>query len=250
MTNQSLLVLAVLAVGVLHTMVPDHWAPIALLARQHGWSRVRTARTAAVAGVGHTISTLLIAILVWTAGAVLAVRFGHIVSVVSSISLIGFGAWIALASLREIGTAHHSHGHSHFAHAHSHRHTSGEEHSHWHEHHQSDWHSLDGHLALSSIHEHEHKTSPRTALLVILGSSPMVEGIPAFFGASRYGIGLLGVMAVVFAASTIATYVILCLASASGLQRLNLGRFEEYGEVISGMFIAVLGLIFVIWPFA
>lgn len=85
-------------------------------------------------------------------------------------------------------------------------------------------------------------------MLLILGSSPMVEGIPAFFAASRYGIGLLAIMAVLFAASTIATYVILCVASASGMQRVNLGRFEEYGEVISGSFIALIGIVFLIWP--
>lgn len=78
----------------------------------------------------------------------------------------------------------------------------------------------------------------------------MVEGIPAFFAASRYGIGLLGIMAIMFAASTIATYVILCLVSARGLERFSLGRFEKYGEIISGSFIAVLGIVFLIWPIA
>ena len=38
--------------------------------------------------------------------------------------------------------------------------------------------------------------------------------------------------------------------TASGMQRLNPGRFEEYVEVISGAFIAVLGVAFPIWPFA
>jgi hypothetical protein len=34
-------------------------------------------------------------------------------------------------------------------------------------------------------HSHTHKTTARTALLLILGSSPMVEGIPAFFVAGK-----------------------------------------------------------------
>jgi hypothetical protein len=61
----------------------------------------------------------------------------------------------------------------------------------------------------------------------------MVEGIPAFFAASRFGFGLIVAMSVVFAASTIATYVVLSVYSASGLQRLKLGPLERYGEVIS-----------------
>jgi hypothetical protein len=86
------------------------------------------------------------------------------------------------------------------------------------------------------------------ALLLILGSSPMVEGVPAFFAASRYGIAVIALMAVVFAISTIATYVVLCVYSAAGLQRVSLGPFERYGEVISGVFIALVGIVFWLWP--
>lgn len=249
MSNQALLlVVAAVAVGVFHTMVPDHWAPIALLARQHGWSRARTARTAAVAGIGHTVSTLIIAVVLWAAGAVLAVRFGYEVSLMSSAGLIGFGAWIAIGSLREMKQHDDGNGHSHFAHTHAHRHAGGLEHRHWHEHHEEEWHAVDGNLAVAPAHDHEHATSSRTALLLILGSSPMVEGIPAFFAAGHYGAGLLAIMAALFALSTIVTYVVFCVASASGMQRLNLGRFEEYGEVVSGSFIALLGAVFLLWP--
>jgi hypothetical protein len=72
----------------------------------------------------------------------------------------------------------------------------------------------------------------------------MVEGIPAFFAAVRYGPWLLATMAVVFAASTILTYVGLCVSSLRGLRGINLGPLEKYGEVLSGSFIAVLGFIF------
>jgi hypothetical protein len=98
------------------------------------------------------------------------------------------------------------------------------------------------------LHEHQHKTSARTALLLILGSSPMVEGIPAFFAAGKYGIGLIIVMSFVFAISTIATYVLLCVYSTAGLQRVRLGAFERYGEVLSGAFIALVGVAFWVWP--
>jgi len=76
----------------------------------------------------------------------------------------------------------------------------------------------------------------------------MVEGIPAFFAASRYGLALIVVMSLVFAVSTIATYVALCVSSTAGLQRVRFGAVERYGEVLSGVFIAVVGLAFWIWP--
>jgi ABC-type nickel/cobalt efflux system permease component RcnA len=76
----------------------------------------------------------------------------------------------------------------------------------------------------------------------------MVEGIPAFFAASKYGFSLILVMSLVFGASTIVTYVVLCVYSTVGLQRIHLGSFERYGEVLSGALIALVGLAFWAWP--
>jgi hypothetical protein len=216
---EVLLVAAVGAVGVLHTMVPDHWAPIALIARQQRWSRRETARAALQAGTGHVVSTLLIGLAVWIAGVAFATRFGQMVSTLSSIALIAFGGWIAVSSWRELragGGHHHDHDHDH-------------DHD-------------DAKRAVTS------KRSTRTALLLILGSSPMIEGIPAFFAAVKYGPALIAVMAVVFAISTIATYVVLCVSSTEGLQRMRFGKFEQYGEVLSGTFIALVGIVFLAFP--
>ena len=246
-SSTYLLVAAVALVGVLHTLVPDHWAPIAVLARQRGWSAWQTAKAAAIAGAGHAVSTLIIAAIVWLGGLALAAHYGHLLGTMSSLALIGFGGWIALASLREIHG--YDRGHAHFGHAHAHRHPDGVEHRHWHDHDESDWHQADGNLALQQPrHEHRHETSSRTALLLIVGSSPMIEGIPAFFAAARFGAGLLVIMGFVFTACTITTYVVVSVASARGMQKVSLGSVERYGEVLSGTFIAILGVVFLVFP--
>jgi nickel/cobalt transporter (NicO) family protein len=382
---QLLLIGAVAAIGVLHTIVPDHWVPITLIARQRGWSKSETALAALQAGLGHVLSTLLIAAVVWLAGVAVASRFSHVVDTAASIALIAFGSWVAVSAWRELrGGAGHGHGHGHahdhaaeggvhgpelrriatdhgevalsiheagvpprfrltgahadaveietlrpdgarqlfrcadhgaywesidpipephafdimltidhgghahicetrFAeqehgqddgqhlpqeaahdplyaplrgdtalltrHAHLHRHGRGAAHMHWHDHFPETAHPL---AAISAAeppqHAHRHRTSARTALLLILGSSPMVEGIPAFFAAGQYGIGLVVAMALVFALGTTATYVLLCVLSTAGLQRVRLGAFERYGEVLSGAFIALVGVAFWFWP--
>jgi hypothetical protein len=390
-----LLVLSVAVVGVLHTVVPDHWVPITLLARQRGWSKAETARAALQAGTGHVVTTLIIGLVVWAAGVTFATRFGHIVDTAASVALVAFGGWIGISAWRELrngrGHAHshgglfgshhhhgehdnhalasgsihgpereridtghgmaelsifedgvpprfrftgpavdwvrvetlrenntrqsfafanrgsywesldeipephgfeitvalghgqhdhtyetrfteHAHGHEHghdhrgddagydplyaplrdvavlTRHAHAHRH-GALVHVHWHDHENSTAHDVTAETeTVPPLHAHKHKTSARTALLLILGSSPMVEGIPAFFAASRYGAALIVLMAIVFAASTIITYVVLCVYSAAGLQRVTLGPLERYGEVISGMFIALVGVVFWLWP--
>ena len=387
-----LLVFSVAVVGVLHTLVPDHWLPITLMARQRGWSKGETAKAALTAGTGHVVTTLIIGLVVWAAGVAVATRFGHWVDTIASLALVGFGGWIAVSAWRElhrgeghghshgglygghqqgddhrddpgsvhgpelqrIDTAHgiaalsifedgipprfrftgsavdwvraetireggerqffafakrgnywesldeipephgfevtvtlgrgdhdhaytvrfsehkHEHGHDHghhhdkpdddplYAplqgaavlahHAHAHRH-GGIVHAHQHDHDADTVHEVTAQIVTSPpLHQHKHKTSARMALLLILGSSPMVEGIPAFFAASRYGIAVIALMAIVFAISTIGTYVLLCVYSAAGLQRVKLGPFERYGEVISGVFIALVGVVFWLWP--
>jgi nickel/cobalt transporter (NicO) family protein len=115
---QLLLVGAVAAVGVLHTIVPDHWVPVTLIARQRGWSKGETARASFQAGVGHVLSTLLIAAVVWLAGMAVAERFGRAVDGASSLALVAFGGWIAVAVWRELHRGSHGdqHGHGHVDH--------------------------------------------------------------------------------------------------------------------------------------
>lgn len=390
---QLILIGAVGAVGVLHTIVPDHWVPIALIARQRGWARRETVRASLLAGIGHVGSTLLIAAVVWIAGVAFATRFGKLADTVTSLALIGFGGWIAFGALREMhegGRPDHAHGRGHgqdFSHAgsgadalhgqeqqrfmtaegelrlsifeggtpahfrlsglpidiarvetvredgerqlfrfenrdgywqsieevrephqfavsvmidhrgqghsfegefighgqgpdghehvedheggsehdklhlaekgtaiaarhsHLHRHGAGVVHAHWHDHDRDTLHAVLQEMGSAPpLHDHEHRTPARTALLLILGSSPMVEGIPAFFAASKYGFRLIVVMAAVFGVSTIAVYVLLCVYSTEGLRRVSFGAVERYGEVLSGAFIALVGLIFWIFP--
>jgi hypothetical protein len=380
-----LLIGAVAAVGVLHTVVPDHWVPIMVIARQQGWSRAEVARAALVAGTGHTVSTLLIGVIVWIAGVAFATRFGNLVSTVASLALIALGAWIAIASLRDLRRGSHGHTHRHgpaplrgsapdlaasgfhgaelariatghdllelsifeargapphfrllghsgdrvwldtkriggaaqrFAfvnrgeywesldeipephtfdvtvsvahenhvhsydtafvehhhdgrahagddglyvssspgaavltkHVHPHRHGRSSVHVHLHDHGPDTWHPDPLTPSDPPVHEHRHRRPMRTTLLVVLGSSPMIEGIPAFFAAGKYGTGLIAVMAVVFALTTIATYTVLCVSSVAGLQRVKLGPLERYGEVLSGTFVAAIGLWFLVFP--
>lgn len=202
----ALLIGAVIAVGFLHTLVPDHWLPIAVIARQRRWTRARTAGAAAVAGMGHIVSTLAIAVAVWLGGVALGLRLGNAVSILAGVALVVFGAWIAVAAWREARTG------------------------------------------VVQSAQRGRRTS--ATLLIILGSSPMVEGIPAFFAAARFGAGLLAAMAACFAVSTIATYVALCVASHAALGALSLGPLERYGEVISGAVVAVVGVVFLVWSSA
>ncbi len=207
-----LLIGAVALVGILHTVVPDHWGPIVLLARQEHWPSRKLVRVALGAGAGHVVSTLLIGFVMWIAGVAVAQRYGTLVSRISSLGLILFGGWMLFSAWRELAG------------------------------------STGKHQSKILRDSPSSSRSRAMALILVLGSSPMIEGLPAFFAAGRYGLWLLGVMAGVFAVSTIATYVVMCVYASRSLHQVRTHAFERYGEVLSGGFIVLLGLIFLIWP--
>src|SRR5271168_2424127 len=160
---ELLLVGGVAAVGVLHTMVPDHWMPIAILARQRGWSRAETALASAQAGIGHVGSTLLIGLAAWAGGVALAGQFGAVVDVASSLALVGFGAWIAFASLAELRrSGPEVHAHSHASAPHQHHGEFGHDHGFGRHRHEAEWaadplyRSVGGDVAALTRHIHRH----------------------------------------------------------------------------------------------
>jgi putative Mn2+ efflux pump MntP len=201
-----LLLAAVAIIGVLHTIVPDHWAPISVVARQQRWTLRQTAWTAAGAGLGHTLSTLAIGAIAWIVGVVAAQRYSHYVNIASGIALIVFGLWIAISALREA------------------RESQAE--------------------LESEVVAEAKKIATRTSIMLVLGSSPSVEALPTFFAAAKFGVWAEVALAIVFAATTIGTYVVTCVLSAAGLEKLRLTALERYGEVISGGFVALVGAIF------
>jgi ABC-type nickel/cobalt efflux system permease component RcnA len=186
-------------------------------------------------------STLALGALLWVVGATFAVRYARGVDLAAGVGLVGFGLWIAYGGWRELREHDgHSHAYERVGHAHPHVHEDGTRHVHWHDHDVRDLHpDADG---AAILHAHDHAIAGRTALLLVLGSSPMVEGIPAFFAASPYGAPLLATMAAVFASATVLTYVATCAAGIGGLQRISFGPLERYGEVLSGLFVALVGV--------
>jgi hypothetical protein len=70
---------------------------------------------------------------------------------------------------------------------------------------------------------------------------------PEIHAADREHILFLCTHNVVFTIATTATYVALCVTSSAAAERVHLGPLERYGEVLSGAFIAVVGVVFLFW---
>jgi hypothetical protein len=136
LTSVPLLLAAAAGVGLAHSILPDHWVPLAVLARANRWSLARTAKVSFLASLGHVGLSLALGVVLATAGLalrrVVVADEGGLVGGVLVLTGLGFLVWALLTRGR--GHAHgHEHGHSH-DHNHSHDHAHDPAHPHAHPH--------------------------------------------------------------------------------------------------------------------
>jgi len=223
-----ILVAAAATTGLVHTLIgPDHYLPFIMMSRARGWSLPRTLTITVLCGVGHVLSSVVLG-LVGVAAGVLLARLAWIEGVrgqVAAWALVGFGVVYALWGLWRIRTGR--------THTHSHPHPTGAEHAHEHAH-------VDEHS-----HAHPDPAKPITpwVLFVIFVMGPCEVLIPqVMYPAAREDYGLLVMVTVAFAVTTIGTMTAVVAAAALGLRQLRLGFAEKYVHVIAGSVIAASGL--------
>ncbi|MCB9563960.1 MAG: hypothetical protein H6708_26490 [Kofleriaceae bacterium] len=223
------LVVAAVSVGSLHSLAPDHWLPIAAVGRAQGWSTSRTARIAALCGVGHVTVSLLLGLLGLLGGLTVAHGVGARSAQVSAILLIGFGttyaAWGLRGALRRrLHDQAHARGHVH-------------DHDHAHDAHH---------------HRHHHAADPsRTTvwtLFLVYCADPCVAVIPILFAAAPLPRLATGGVVVAYEAATIGTMVILAAVARAGAGALRGAWIDRWVHsaagasiVVTGVAVAVLG---------
>ena len=229
MNSAFALILAAAGVGFGHAVLPDHWAPLAVLARtrRDPLSRV-VRRSLAAAGTHVALSLLLGAVLI-------AVGLGFRGTVLRYEDYVVGGLLLATGAvflILELTGRGHGHGHE-SEHGHSHGGT-GNGHSHDHTH----------------PHAHDHAPSNRpgrlqaaAALAVPFGAaaSPDLTILPVFLAASALGAATAVGSLVVFAGVTMATIVGLTVAASLGVARLTGPWIERRANLLTAGTLLVFG---------
>ena len=226
MNSAFALVLAAAGVGFGHAVLPDHWAPLAVLSRTRKDPLRRVVRRSlAAAGTHVALSLLLGAILI-----AVGLRFrGTVVRyedyVVGGL-LLATGAVFLVLELTGRG-----HGHSH-THDHSHDHQHGHAHDHGHSHTHHD-HAPSGGGRIQSA----------AALAVPFGAaaSPDLTILPVFLAASALGGATAIGSLLVFAGVTMATIVGLTVAASLGVARLTAPWVERRANLLTAGTLLLFG---------
>jgi nickel/cobalt exporter len=243
-------------VAVLHSLNPDHWLPFVVLGRARNWRLRRTLAIASLAGTAHVGTSIIIGLIGVVLGAALAERFATMVEYITGSLLILFGLGFAYLSWRRGRHQHHgipfitrrlgvnTKEIEPYMHIH-HEHEPGHDGEHHHE-------LEDGH-SHNHVHSHEHEPQGKKAdntragygLVAIIGLTPCVALLPIVFAGTTLGISTVITVMVVFFAGTLGTILLTTMLALKGLQMVKLEFFEKRGEVITGLVIALIGILVV-----
>jgi sulfite exporter TauE/SafE len=228
MTPSGLAVIAGTAasIGFLHTVLgPDHYVPFIALAQSGRWSLRKTALVTFLCGVGHVGSSVALGF----AGIALGSAVTRIKAIeafrgnIAAWVLIAFGlVYFAWGLRRGIRNREHTHAHRH-----------GEEAEHKHVH------------AHNAGHMHVHAgTNPTPWILfTIFVFGPCEPLIPlVMYPAAQHSMAGVAIVAGVFGTITIATMLVVVLASTFGFKLLPARKLERYSHALAGSAIFLCGL--------
>jgi hypothetical protein len=218
--------LAAAGVGFIHTVLgPDHYLPFVMIGRARRWSPARTAGAAALCGIAHVASSLVLGWLGiglgWSVARLEAVEGGR--GGWAAWSLVAFGlAYAVWGARKAIRSARGIEAHAHGSHVHAH---AGSARPHTHA-------GLEGGGSVAFW-----------SLFTVFVLGPCEPLIPLFLlPASRGEWGLAATAATVFGVVTVGSMTAIAFLGATGLARLRLGFFERHRHALSGAVIAASGL--------
>jgi nickel/cobalt exporter len=228
-TSIFLLLGAAGVVAILHSILPDHWVPLAVVARTQRWSLLHVARVTLLASLGHVITSLVLGGFI----ALIGLQFqheietqqGHIVGAVLVLTGIGFLIWGLVG--------HGPHGHHHEE-DHTHDHGFGHKHDHPHEHEHDD-----------SLRKKQPLIKRLAAIAVPFGmaASPDLTILPVALAASAVGMGAVVSVLSVFAVFTIATFIGLTVIATLAGYQIKGDWLEKNANTITSLVLIAIGIV-------
>jgi hypothetical protein len=201
-------VIAAAGVGFGHAVLPDHWAPLAVLGRTRRYPLRRVARLSSLAGVAHVLVSVVLGAVIVAIGLQFRSTVQHAQDAIVGSLLVATG--VAFLAVELLGRGH----------QHPHPHT----------------------------HEHEHEPDRSLlAVMVPFGAaaSPDLTILPVFLAASATGAGAAIGALIAFAIATIATITLLTVLAAAGGYQVRGQWLERWGNVFTaGVLVAIGALVF------
>jgi len=95
------LILGSLLLSITHALIPNHWFPLAAVSKSENWTKTETIQVTALTGFLHTLSTIIIGIIIGFVGYKLGDTIEIVSEIYAPVILIGLGLYFIIKNLRD-----------------------------------------------------------------------------------------------------------------------------------------------------
>lgn len=200
------LLIGSILLGSVHAAIPNHWLPVVLIGRAEGWSERETLGVVALSGFFHTLSTVVLGIVIGAIGMEVSERLEAQTRLIASLLLVFMGLIYFAMHDANAGSPDRPHGHIP--------------------------RGLSGRSKATII----------TTLSVAMLFSPCLEIETFFFTAGTLGWSAIITLAVAYTVVTIACMVGLTAVSYRGMARVNWHWLDHNEKRLTGGILIALGI--------
>jgi len=206
MTGLSQIIVGAFLLSVVHASIPNHWIPLVALSKSEKWNEKLTMGITAILGFAHTLSTIIIGIIIGFFGYKLSGSYSFIVGVIAPGILILLGIIYLFLSIKDNRYHHHHH----------------------------------------DIHIDDIKKKTTTAIILTLTISmffsPCLEIEAYFFVASKLGWEGIIAVSVIYTFITIAGMLLLVWLGMKSVKKIKSYFLEHHEKTITGLLLIILGI--------
>jgi nickel/cobalt transporter (NicO) family protein len=189
--------------AIVHALIPNHWLPLVAVARAEKWKPKEVTLITLIAALAHVLGTVALGLILGKIGKELEDQYGNIIYVASSVLLIVFGLIYYTVNL-------------------PHHHHSGQK----------------------DVVEYKRSRSKWILIfIVMMFLSPCLEVESLFLSAGAYGMGLVTMLAIIYAIVSMTGILILVTLGYKGVKLLSAHFIEHNEKKISGIVLILVGII-------
>lgn len=198
----TLLMASTATIAIIHSLAPDHWMPLASMARARNWSRNRMVGATLLCGVGHVGSSILLGLI----GLALGLGLSRLTWVesqrgqMSGMLLIGFGLAYGIWGLKKALAKH-----------------------------------------TDTAQDENRRSLAVWALVILFVLGPCEPLIPLLFLAFPRGWHAVIMVTTIFSALTLLMMVVQTALAREGLGLIRASGFEHWSHAAAGLVIASTG---------
>ena len=208
------IIIGSLVLSLIHAAIPNHWIPLVAIGRTEKWTMKENLSATLITGFAHTLSTILIGIIVGFIGIRLATIYSSLMTYISPSILIVMGAVYVILDLK---THHHHH------------HANPEE--------------------INRRNKTKTKRGILFSLSLAMFLTPCVEIETYYFQAGMMGWKGIFILSAIYTLTTVILMLLLVYSCIKGTQRLRSHTLEHHEKLFTGSVLVGLGILAFIMQF-